>query len=71
MAENINRRYQLGSDEDWLKISNDELGKLVKKRNRQLSLWRTLAFLLMILLGWVVYKYSQVQAIPTLWQLPS
>jgi|GEM_PF-1577567 len=61
--------YQLGSDDDWLKYSNEELARLIKKRDRKIGLLRFLIFLLLLLLGWVVYKYSQKGALEELWNV--
>jgi len=63
--------YQRGSDVEWLKHSNDELARLVKKRARQAGLWRAVAFLLVLLSGWVVYRYSQKAPVSELWQMPA
>ena len=59
--------YQMGSDVEWLKHSNEELSKLLKKRQRQRSLWRFLCLLSFIALGWVVFKYSQKHPVKELW----
>ncbi len=51
--------YQIGSDLEWLKHSNQELSRLVKKRQRQLAGWRGFSLLLLLALGWVLYKFLQ------------
>ena len=62
--------YQRGSDVEWLKHSNDELGRLAQKHARQARRWRAIAFLLLILTGWVTYRYAQKAPVQDLWQLP-
>jgi len=59
--------YQIGSDVDWLKHSNEELAALVKKRQRQLLRSRALSLLLLIALGWVLYQFAQHQPLSQLW----
>jgi hypothetical protein len=51
--------YQSGNDLEWLKHSNDELARMVKKRDRQLSRLRLLCLVLFLLLGWVLVKFRQ------------
>jgi hypothetical protein len=60
--------YQRGSDIEWLKHSNEELAKLVKKRAGQNARLRLLCVLLLAALGWVVFKYQQKFPIETLWR---
>ncbi len=60
--------YQLGSDDDWLKHSNDELAQMVKKKDRKIQWLRLLSFLLFAGFAWVVYKFSQKGAIEELWR---
>ena len=60
--------YQQGSDEDWLHHSNDELARMVKNRDRQIRLLRLLSLVLLIGLGWVVYRYTQKIPIQELWK---
>lgn len=60
--------YQSGSDIDWLRHTNDELNRTVRKRNGQLGRLRLYCFLLLLASGWVVYKYSKVRPLETLWQ---
>ena len=62
-------KHQLGSDEDWLKHSNDELARIVKKRDRQILLLRYSIILLAIALAWVTYKYSAKGSLAELWRL--
>jgi hypothetical protein len=59
--------YQLGSDIEWLKHTNDEMARLVKKRNGQLGRCRGLCFLLLLALGWVVYKFQLRFPLEELW----
>ena len=61
--------YQIGSDVEWLKHSNEEMARLVKKRQRQLWLWKFLAFVLLIALGWVVFKYMHKYPLSDLWRV--
>jgi len=63
--------YQLGSDIEWLKHTNDEMARLVKKRNGQLARVRGLCFLLLLALGWVVYKYQLRLPLEELWHFKS
>lgn len=62
--------YQRGSDIEWLKHSNDELARLAQKRARQAQRWQMLALLLVLVVGWVVYRYAQKAPVRELWQLP-
>lgn len=66
----MKKNYQLGSDDEWLKISNDELAHLVKRRDRQIALLRFLIVVLVLLVAWLVYKYAQKAPIPELWTWP-
>ena len=60
--------YQRGEDMEWLKHSNEELAKLVKKRASQNARLRLLCVLLLVALGWVVFKYQQKFPIESLWR---
>jgi hypothetical protein len=60
--------YQLGTDQDWLKYSNEELARIIKKRDRRIAFLRFLLLLLLIAFGWVVHKFSQKGAIEELWK---
>ncbi len=53
--------YRIGSELDWLKHANEELTQELKKRERQVNRWRSLSFLLVVLLAYVVYQFSQHQ----------
>jgi hypothetical protein len=55
----MKNNYQLGSDDDWLKHSNEELAQLIKKRDRKILALRLLNVALLAALGWVVYKFCQ------------
>jgi hypothetical protein len=59
--------YQRGSDAEWIKHSNQELEKQVKKLQRQRGRQRFVGFLLLILLGYVAFRYHQVAGIRNLW----
>ncbi len=48
--------YQIGSSEEWLKHSNEELARMLKKRERQMRWLRLLVIVLLLALGWVVFK---------------
>jgi hypothetical protein len=62
--------YQRGSDIEWLKHSNEELGRIAQKRARQAQRWQLIALLLLLVIGWLVYRYSQKAPVRELWQLP-
>jgi hypothetical protein len=62
--------YQRGSDIEWLKHSNDELARLAQKRARQAQRWQMIALLLLLVIGWVVYRYTQKAPVRELWQVP-
>ncbi len=59
--------YQRGSDADWMQAANDELAHIIKKRDRQIALLRLIAILLFLVLGWVLFKYSQKANLRELW----
>jgi hypothetical protein len=63
----MNDPYQLGSDVEWLKHANDEMTRLIKKRNGQLGRTRALCFVLLLALAWVVYKYQMKLPLEELW----
>ena len=63
--------YQLGSDVEWIKHSNDELQREVKRRNRQLGRLRFICFLLLLISGWVIYRYVQENPVERLWDFRS
>ncbi len=60
--------YQQGSDDDWLRHSNEELARLIKNRDRQIRWLRLLCFLLLIILGWTIYKFILKAPIQELWK---
>jgi hypothetical protein len=43
----------------------------VKKKNRQLGRLRFVCLLLLLVSGWVVYRYAQVQPVEELWEFRS
>jgi hypothetical protein len=63
--------YQRGSDIEWLKHSNEELGRIAQKRARQARRWQSIALLLTLVVAWVVYRYAQKAPVRELWQLPA
>lgn len=65
---NTDDPYQRGDSIEWLKHSNEELASLLKKRSRQLQTARSLAALLLLVLAWVVFKYSQFHPLRELWK---
>ena len=60
--------YQTGSDVAWVQHANDELTRLVKRKNRQVGRLRFCCLVLLLVAGWVVFKYSKVGAIEELWR---
>ncbi len=60
--------YQLGSDDEWLKHSNEELARMLRQKNRQIVRWKCLSLLFLIALGWVVFKFSKRGPIEELWK---
>lgn len=60
--------YQLGSDGDWLKYSNEELARIIKQRDRKIGWLRFLNFLLIIALAWVVYQFTRKGSLEELWK---
>jgi hypothetical protein len=66
----MNADHEQQKSLEWLKHSNDELAELVKKRGRSVRRWRLLALLLLLITGWVVYRYGLVRPIEDLWQWP-
>lgn len=62
--------YQRGSDVEWLKHSNEELARVAQKHARQARRWRAISLLLLLLVGWVVYRYSQKAPVRDLWRPP-
>ena len=60
-------QYQRGSDVDWQKAHNDELEHIIKKRDGQIASLRIVNGLLLALLVWVVFKYSQKTNLRELW----
>jgi hypothetical protein len=60
--------YQRGSDDEWLKHSNEELARLLKRQQRQTQLFRSLAVLMFVLLAWVAYKFTRHAPLEELWR---
>ena len=65
----VKEKYQIGSDVEWLKHSNEELARLTRKRQRQVSRWRLLSIVLGLALCWVLKKYLQKHPLRDLWQM--
>ena len=63
----MKENYQIGSDVEWLKHSNEELARLARKRQRAAACWRFFSFLLLVALGWVVWKYTRKHPLAELW----
>ncbi|MCD6049717.1 MAG: hypothetical protein K0Q55_1120 [Verrucomicrobia bacterium] len=59
--------YQRGTDEQWLEHSNQELSVIVKKRERTIGLLKYLLVILIVALGWTVFKFSRHAPIRELW----
>jgi hypothetical protein len=62
--------YQRGSDIEWLKHSNEELGRIARKRARQAQRWQRVSLLLLLVIGWLIFHYAQKAPLRELWQLP-
>jgi len=60
--------YQIGSDVEWLKHSNEEMARLIKKRGRHILLLRFVLLLALAALGWVVWKFSAKAPVNELWK---
>ncbi len=63
----MKNRYQVGSDDDWLQHSNEELARLLKKRDRSIRWLRGLSFLLFLALAWATFKFLQKGSWAELW----
>jgi hypothetical protein len=61
--------YQLGSDLEWAKHTNEELTHLVKKRNAELNRLRFFCLVLILALGWVIYRFSRTRPLEELWSI--
>jgi hypothetical protein len=59
--------YQRGTDKQWLEHSNQELARLVKKRERAIGLLKFCLIVLLALLGWVIFKFTRLASIQELW----
>ena len=60
--------YQLGSDDDWLKHSNEELALMVKKRDRKIRGLKMLIAVLLLALGWILFRFLQKHSPEELWR---
>jgi hypothetical protein len=59
--------YQRGTDKQWLEHSNQELARLVKKRERTIGLLKLCLVALLMVLGWVIFKFTRHASIQELW----
>ncbi len=59
--------YQRGTDNQWLEHSNQELAGLVKKRERTIGLLKFCLIALVVVLGWVIFKFTRHASIQELW----
>jgi len=59
--------YQRGTDDQWLEHSNQELARLVKKRERTIGLLKFCLVALLLVLGWVIFKFTRHASIQELW----
>ena len=59
--------YQRGTDKQWLEHSNQELAGIVKKRERTIGLLQYLIVILIVALGWVVFKFTRHAPVQELW----
>jgi hypothetical protein len=58
--------YQRGTDQEWLEHSNQELSRMLKKRDRALALHRLLLVLLLAataIMGAALHKINQTHPI--------
>ncbi len=60
--------YQHGSDDDWLQYSNEELARMVKKKDRQIRWLKLFLFVLCVALGWVIHRFAQKSSLDELWK---
>lgn len=60
-------QYQRGSDDQWLEHSNQELSTVVKKRDRTIGLLKLCIVILVVVLGWVVFKFTRHAPLQELW----
>jgi len=59
--------YQRGSDNQWLEHSNQELGRIVKKRERTIDFLKFCLVVLIIVLCWVIFKITRHAELKELW----
>jgi len=59
--------YQRGTDAQWLEHSNQEMARLVKKRDRTILFLKFCNTALVVVLAWVVFRFSQHAKIEELW----
>lgn len=59
--------YQRGSDDQWLEHSNQELSRIVKKRERTIAFLKLCLFGVIIVLCWVIFKFTRHAELKELW----
>lgn len=60
-------QYQRGTDSDWLEHSNQELKRIVKKREQTIAFLKFFNLILMIALAWILFRYSKAGNLRELW----
>ncbi len=58
--------YQRGTDQEWLEYSNQELSRMLKRRERSLAIYRflvTVLFFAAAIMGAALYKIDKVRPI--------
>ena len=58
--------YQRGTDQEWLEHSNQELSRMLKKRDRAIALYRLLLVIFLAaatIMGGALYKINQTHPI--------
>jgi len=61
--------YQRGSDADWASAEAEELRHQLKRRTNQLWFERLVNLILVVALGWVVFKFLKDHKLDELWKL--
>ncbi len=61
--------YQRGTDADWAHAEAEELRHQLKRRTNQLWFERLLNFLLIVALGWVIFRFLHSHKLEELWKL--
>jgi len=63
--------YQRGSDDQWLEHSNQELSRIVKKRERTIDFLKLCLVVLIVVLCWVIFKFTRHAELKELWSFTS